>query len=806
MTNKPKEHTKREYTPFEEMAILNLIALGKRDAAWIKENFGYEVGVKDKSLPCIDYLLEDKSHYPKASTVINERKGTYYIDADDDFIIGENGGILINLDYIFVDTHKFSVVADFYDKHKTYCLHNEESIEYKKFWARETDRRKRGLTRNCKVYYKDVVEYFNPNTTDERRKELRHPLHITGAHYTYLNYSRIERTPNDEERKQLREEGLFNVETVEAFPRFWDWDYIGYKVLFFGESNGYNQCIAKARRKGWSYKNGSSSSDILNMTPNSTIIHVADIMDYLTQEGGLSTMTKINLDWFETQTHWKRGYLSEDYEKGLHLGYKKKSEGNKKFGYRSKLLSLAVGRNTSAAIGKKGRKIKVEEAGKLPTLLEFIGVTTSNMESGKIQIGNMDIWGTGGTKGTNWESFEKVYYSPKAYHILPFENIWDDNKRSEVCGYFHPQVFNYEPYIWDGNSLVFDAYADDLKVKEHSRKNKENSEYLIDCAQRANKPSEAFINTVENLFASPELNVHINDLKTDNAHKYYTDGWYIETANGVEFWNKDMCINQGLFGTAKFHDFITDVPHNNKTDIHGCVREYHSPYREGNVVPEDLYFIAVDPYGVDKKRSQVTDKHSLYSFQVWMRENSVTSISGKRLVAEYTGRLNTMKDNDKLLLLACKRWRAKALVETNRGETVSNFKQWKVSKLLLGDPREYQKDTRSTNAKNEIIGINIGDGDTKTDGLTLLKDFIYEVTGFTVDDEKRYRLTQIPSLPLCLELQRFNDTGNFDRISTAIVAMFEFKKDSLVKRAALFKKANTSNNNSKSFYERLNKT
>jgi len=772
-------------TALYDMAVINLVALA-RGKDFINSNFNYEVGVKGKSLPCIDYMLEDKSTYIKASDTFNKHTRTNYSDDDNDFLIGNSEGFLLNVDFIFINTHKFSQVATFFEEHGKYCLHNEESIEFKKFWGRETTRRKSGLTRNCKLYIKDIEEYFNPSTPDERRKQLLHPLHITGDHYTYLNYSRIERTPNDAERAINEKQGMFDIETIEAFPRFWDWDYWGYKILKFGEVNKLNQCIAKARRKGWSYKNGESSANIINLVPNMTVIHCADILDYLTEDGALSTMTKINLDWFENNTYWKRGYLSEDYEKGIVTGYKKKSEGNKKFGFRSRLLSKAVGRNTSAAIGKKAKKIKVEEAGKLPTLLEFIGVTTSNMESGKIKIGNMDIWGTGGTKGANWESFEKVYYNPKGYNIMSFENVWDDDKRNEICGYFHPQVFNYEPYIWDGNSLIFDSYIDDLEVKQLEKRTKDNNEYLITCAQRANKPSEAFINTVENLFASPKLNVHVNDLKTDYKYQFYKDGWYVKKGNIVEFWDKDRCDAENLFGDGS-HSFITDVPHRNTTDVHGLVRQYYNPVYINEVIPKDLYFITVDPYAVNKNTKEITDKYSLYSFQVWMYDNNIAPYRGKRLIAEYTGRLNTMAANDDLLLSACIFWNCRTLVESNRGETITNFKKWGQLSKLLKDPTDYIERSIGESKRTDKIGMVIGDGNVKMEGLTLLKNYIYEHVGTNENGEFLIRLEEIPSLVLCIELSKFTSGGNFDRISTALLAMFEFQKAEIVKRNDLYK-------------------
>lgn len=63
-------------------------------------------------------------------------------------------------------------------------------------------------------------------------------------------------------------------------------------------------------------------------------------------------MVKVNLDWYENNTYWQRGYLSENFENGIELGYKKTKDGQKAYGFRSKLISVAIGKNESAAVGK----------------------------------------------------------------------------------------------------------------------------------------------------------------------------------------------------------------------------------------------------------------------------------------------------------------------------------------------------------------------------------------------------------------------------------------------------------------------
>ena len=42
-------------------------------------------------------------------------------------------------------------------------------------------------------------------------------------------------------------------------------------------------------------------------------------MDYLTEKGATSYMVKVNLDWYEDKTYWRRGYLSENFDKGCLL-------------------------------------------------------------------------------------------------------------------------------------------------------------------------------------------------------------------------------------------------------------------------------------------------------------------------------------------------------------------------------------------------------------------------------------------------------------------------------------------------------
>jgi hypothetical protein len=752
-------------------------------------------GYKRGDIPFIDYLCEDKSKYPKASEGISYITNKPLYDPDNDFLIGNSGGILMNIDFIVINIERLSKAADTFDEYGTYCDYDPSTPAYESFWQRETSRRKKGVIIKAKLYYKDIPKFFDKDTTDEERDLLLKPMRITGAHYTYLNYGRIERTPNAREREKLKREGAEHVETVMGFPRYWDGDYWNFKIDEFIANNKFHLTKAKARRKGFSYKRGSQAANTINLFPNVTVTLAADQLAYLTDKGATTFMAKKCLDHFEEHTFWRRGYISEAIDDIL-LGYRVSTKGLKNFGWMSNLYSVACGKNESAAVGKKAIEIDFEEAGKFPNLQKALDVTLSNTESGAISVGTIRIYGTGGTKGANWAAFSKAFYNPKMNKMLCMENVWDINKRHEVCGFFFPQVWDCEPYVERGNSIIFTAYAWDKQDKENHFHNNDSETHIIYKAQRANTPAEAFINTTENMFASPELNLHVSDLINDNATRFFQDGWIVVNdlgnSNKAEFIPKAECIKRDIFGKGRFHEFVNQVPHGSRDDTHGCVRMYYRPFLVNGEVPKDLYFVSVDAYKVDKAQKDVTDKHSLYSAQVWMRSNTITPYPNQKLlVCEYIGRLDTMEQNDIVTMGMCLMYNAECCPEAGTGETVSNFIKYKLRRYLMLDPTN--ANTRKlTNPNNNDYGIVIGDGDKKYNGLRMLKEFIYEPLSYTADGKPIRRLKSISSVRLLLECQRFTAEGNFDHISAAIVAMYVFLADSLNTKRLV--EGNTENN------------
>jgi len=455
----------------------------------------------------------------------------------------------------------------------------------------------------------------------------------------------------------------------------------------------------------------------------------------------------------------------------IELGYKKSKTGNKKYGLRSKLLSVTFRNNPSAAIGKRAIEIDIEEAGKCPNLDEIYRVTTSSTEVGSVNIGTIRVYGTGGVKEADYKGFCDKFYSPSGNDMMPFENIYDDNCRNTVCGFFHPQVWNLEPYIdIYGNSLVQSAYEYDIKDKDKKETEMSLSDYIIYVGQRANQPSEAFRTGGENLFSSPDLSSYVSKLKADSSLRYWRDGMLSRDDKGhISFETNRQLSDKG----NKIHEVIENVPFQAKDDVHGCIREFYPPFRvEGNV-PDDLYYVVIDTIGKDKTVKELNVKNSLNAIYVLMYPNNVSNSPGDIIVACYIGRTEQMEDADRIADLLCEYYNAKCLPETDRGNTVANFRRWGKLSRLYRNPLSIIEEKLKVNT-NADYGITIGTGERKVDGLLYLKDFLYtpvstnEETGKTV-----YNFHYIKDIPFLSELLQYNSKGNFDRVSAMIVAMYQ---------------------------------
>lgn len=709
--------------------------------------------------PFLDFINEDKSRYKTAT------EAGYY-DPFNHFLIGDSGGFLMNINAgdKFINTHLFTEMADYYRKNGEYTSLKVDSINHRKLRKREEYRRKHGFTAPCRLKADGTIE----------------DVHITGGHYNFLNYTRMER---------LDESSIVNgnVNTASKhfdFPAFIDAQYWTWQVMEFAKNNGFHLIIDKTRRGGFSYIMASDSANIVNGQSRKVVIHVAADSNYLTDRGGLSDFAISDIRFYEERSPFIRGIVST-VKDDFRLGYKLPNGVEADKSWKSALLSVSAHNNPDCAIGKDAVVVKVEELSTMENFDKFMAVTEPAMRTGSYVTGTLMAWGTA-TSG-NMQVFEQNFYNPKTFNFMPFENVWDRDARSEICGFFKPYCWGLEGEIGklkgmdeDGNSNL--TIGLEIAKKEREQKkasSKTYSDYINYLGQYALMPSESFSNVSENIFSSEELSAWEDKLRVDSDLRFYTDGQLEEDKGVVRFVSNKRLQAEG----KKVYDWIQGVPRRGNEDPHGCVRIWFYPEYVDSItssgrikeIPKGLYSITYDPVGVDKDKNEITNKHSHNSIKVWMNPHPINGFKQK-LVAAYYGRPDKLEDADRICYLLAKYYNCigTTIVEINRGETVSNFRKWNALNYLAFEPM-FVWDTSIQEKYSKTYGYNMSGAARKLDAIRLLKEFLYEEIGKDEFGNPIRNFHNIYDYQSILELKKWNSKGNFDRISEMLLRGVEWK-------------------------------
>lgn len=746
----------------------------------------------DGKYPFLEYIEEpDKEKkYKKASDC-----GWY--DPHNNFLIGDSGGFLLNIrPGKFVNTELFNEAARTYQATGKYTQFKVDSIPHRQFRRRECDRRRNGFSAPC---------WQNPDGSIE-------DVWITGGHYNFLNYTRMERT--DESSVIVTEHGA-TAKKIYSFPSFIDAQFWTWQIIEFCRRNGLHLIIDKTRRGGFSYIMAADSSNEVNLSKHKVVIHVAADNKYLIKQGGLSDFAVNNLKFFEEKTPFKRGIFSPTTD-SFKLGYRMKNGVEADDSWSSSLLSVSANNNPDCAIGKDAVTIKVEELSTMQNFDEFMNVTEPTMTVGTRTTGTLMAWGT--ATAANMQIFEQNFYNPRAFGFMHFENVWDNDARNEVCGFFKSYAWGLEGEIdgvkgfdEDGNSNL--RIGLQLAARERIEKKKTAktfAEYLNYLGQRALFPAESFSSASENIFSSEALNKFEDKLRVDNSYKFYTDGELFEDGTKKIYFKSNARIrieNPDM----KTYDYIQGVPRRGNEDPHGCIRVWFAPEYEETYIGDRLirsilpgtYVAVYDPVGIDKDKKEITDRHSHNSIFVVEMPRERNGFKPK-LCAAYYGRTERLEEADEKFYRLCKWYNCigTGLVEINRGETVSNFRKWKATKYLGYEPL-YVWDSAVKEKVSTSYGYNIGSGPKKLDGLRLLKEFLYEVIGKNEFGEDIYVFERFLDYQTILELKKFNAEGNFDRISSLILLGIYWKSiDIKGKRELASRKKVTEENDKTDIFNR----
>lgn len=419
--------------------------------------------------------------------------------------------------------------------------------------------------------------------------------------------------------------------------------------------------------------------------------------------------------------------------------------------------------------GKRGRKASFEEAGSFPNLEAALEVSLGSMREGSVYVGQVSVFGTGGEVGPGIQGLENIFGAPEAWDMLPFPNIWDEGMYGTTCGYFVP-CWRANSWFMDenGNVDMEGAIASDDIERKKKRKSKRPKDLDRRKAEYPRTPAEALQRISDNGFNIAEIDAQIARIRTNKTiQAMIRHGKLIRSEsgiNGVEFIPMSK-------STAKP---IEDFPHQKGDDLTGCVSMIQRPFQDvkGNV-PAGMYIITVDSYSKEKAE----DETSLFSLKVWKQENMLDQSYTGLPVAWYAGRPTRLDDNHDILFNLSDMFNADIQGEiAGGGQMIVNYaRTHKLLHRLKHEPDMIHNKEIASKAAGNAYLMNMTT-ERKELGLTYLEDWHVLPRGIDENGNKVLNVHRIYDIAWLLEMKKHRTGLNCDRISDAIIAMYELKE------------------------------
>lgn len=373
------------------------------------------------------------------------------------------------------------------------------------------------------------------------------------------------------------------------------------------------------------------------------------------------------------------------------------------------------------------------------------------------------VFGTGGLDKENFKDLESIFYDPDSYDMLKFNNIYDKGRINTECCYFTPAFINPRHKDKDGNSNVYEGYKFLQSVRLKKSKGTNPQALAQEKTEKPYSPSEAFLKVTNNLFPSDALQTWKTEIMTSHIKDFGTYGTFEYLGGDVRF-KVDMSLTP-----VKEYNLDKNI------NLNGCIVQYEQPYKREGRIPDNLYFICVDPYGGD---SSGGGKKSLGVCYVMKNINNYSQ-PDNCIVASYIARPDSTDDFYKNLWLLAEYYNAKIAFENDRGDgLISYFKAKKLMKWLLPEFELGFNENMPKSTVKRGFGMHMGSGKDnvrKNQGDKYIDEWLRETRRVLEDGEKKYGLHTILDIGLIDELSNYDD-GNFDRISALRIGMYDLRE------------------------------
>lgn len=435
--------------------------------------------------------------------------------------------------------------------------------------------------------------------------------------------------------------------------------------------------------------------------------------------------------------------------------YPKKIKGTwENVGTKSVIKHRTFKDNPFAAQGTRPGLIMCEEIGSWPNFLECYGAMVDNQREGSRKFGSMFMWGTGGQFDVGVAAALEVFYNPKSYDCLVFDDIWEN--RGNICFFMPAYLALNNTKDSKGRTIMNRALADIFdKRDELAGTNGSKNALQKEMQNRPIKPSEMFLTKTGNYFPIVELKERINVL--DNIAN--PDDWKKKVI--LSF---DPNIPGGVKYQIDTRNELTAIDKYpwREADKEGCVVIYEFPITDkfGNV-PKDLYIIGHDPVATDSASGEsFAATYVLKTRQHWQQYGH-DEVVACHITRPYDGRAQI---NENLLKLSMLYGGAIIYFENMVGNVKEYFEKMKRLDLLARQPTTLFNKKASFDGKMPVVyGYPMSNRKTKLDGVQYVRDWLLEERG--KEENKIIRnLDRIWDRALLQELVAFDLDGNFDRV------------------------------------------
>lgn len=659
-----------------------------------------------------------------------------------------------NPDGIFINTSVFREAAIHFTKYGYYTSDRIGTPDWREYWDRELDRCVNGYTVGG--------------------------VSITGHHYGYLNYAPIERL----DVTSVKGGGRAASKTT-SFPDFWDGDYnyfwaveiarngctldqlnrlqLSVRIKEAYLTGALNLLVGKARRKGYSFKNAFICANNYNTQRKKLNLICAFDKKYLYGVGkGTMTMASNYLSFFNEHTAWGKKREFQDKIEAKKASYEIEIAGMKaEAGYQSEIIAITFKDNPDAARGKDPYLVLLEEMGAWPGSKDAWDAIAPSTKAGIYRTGQMIGFGTGGDMESGTADFASMFYNPEDRDILPFINIWDEEAENSLCAFFHPMQWNKEGFYDDeGNSDQEAALKHEAEYREKIRLNSKASSQVLQnrVQEEPTCPSEAFLTVSTNNFPVVEMRKRIEVIKTNNLDQILGQPviLYRDTLGKVRA--KPDLDNELTPIWKRYPD---------TSDIRGAVIIWEYPNQNA---PQGLYKPGYDPVAQD-------DGTSLNSITI-IKGNEKNSATSNTIVAEYYGRGEIADDDNEQFLLLCELYNSPGMHE-NMVLHVKTYarRRNRLHWLALQPNQVISKAVKNSGVKR-IYGCHMSD-ELKTSGEAYIKNWLLRVRGYDEDGKIITTIDTINSIGLLEELIAYNRKGNFDRVMSLMMSLFQIEEEEL---------------------------